>query len=58
VGYPGYANAAIDEIYGTYVIIRMFRKAARDEATPEDAVKEAEAECRRIFAIWKERGVV
>jgi multiple sugar transport system substrate-binding protein len=58
VGYPGYANAAIDEIFGTYVIIEMFRKAARDEATPEDAVKEAEAECKRIFAIWKERGVV
>ncbi|UCB48743.1 MAG: carbohydrate ABC transporter substrate-binding protein [Deltaproteobacteria bacterium] len=58
VGYPGYANAAIDEIFGTYVIIKMFRKAARDEATPEDAVKEAEAECKRIFAIWKERGVV
>ena len=58
VGYPGYANAAIDEIYGTFVIITMFRRAATDEATPEDAVKEAEAECKRIFAIWKERGVV
>ena len=58
VGYPGYANAAIDEIYGTYVIITMFRRAATDQATPEDAVKEAEAECKRIVAIWKERGVV
>jgi multiple sugar transport system substrate-binding protein len=58
VGYPGYANAAIDEIFGTFVIITMFRRAATDQATPEDAVKEAEAECKRIFAIWKERGVV
>ena len=58
LGYPGYANAAIDEIRGTNVIITMFKKAATGEATPEDAIKEAEAKCKHIFAIWKERGLV
>ncbi len=58
VGYPGYANAAIDEIYGTYLITTMFEKAAKGEATPEDAIKEAEAKCKHIFATWKERGFV
>jgi len=58
LGYPGYANAAIDEIAGTNVITEMFRKAATDEATPEDAIKDAEARCRHIFAAWKERGLV
>jgi len=58
VGYPGYANAAIDEIFGTYVITTMFQKAATGEATPEDAIKEAEAKCKHIFATWKERGLV
>src|SRR3989338_9025742 len=29
VGYPGYANAAIDEIFGTWVLNVMFAKAAR-----------------------------
>jgi len=58
LGYPGYANAAIDEIRGTNVITTMFEKAATGEATPEDAIKEAEARCEHIFAIWKERGLV
>ncbi|UCG12510.1 MAG: carbohydrate ABC transporter substrate-binding protein, partial [Deltaproteobacteria bacterium] len=58
VGYPGYANAATDEIYGTFLITTMFEKAAKGEATPEDAIKEAEARCKHIFAIWKERGLV
>jgi multiple sugar transport system substrate-binding protein len=58
VGYPGYANAATDEIYSTFLITTMFEKAAKGEATPEDAIKEAEAKCKHIFAIWKERGLV
>jgi multiple sugar transport system substrate-binding protein len=58
VGYPGYANAAIDEIFGTGLITTMFRKAATGEATPEDAIKEAEARCKEIFAAWKKRGLV
>jgi multiple sugar transport system substrate-binding protein len=53
VGYPGYASAAIDEVFNTFVIPTMFAKAARDEMTPEAAVKAADAEVRRIFAKWK-----
>ena len=58
VGYPGYSNAAIDEIFGTWVLNVMFAKAAAGKATPEDALKEAEVACRRIFAKWKDRGLV
>ena len=58
VGYPGYANAATDEIYGTWLITTMFEKAATGKATPHDAIKEAEAKCKHIFATWKERGLV
>lgn len=58
LGYPGYANAAIDEIRGTHVITTMFQKAATGEATPEEAIKEAEARCKNIFAIWRERRLV
>src|SRR6266498_4473115 len=53
VGYPGYASAAIDEVFNTFVIPTMFAKAAKDEMTPEAAVKAADAEVRRIFAKWK-----
>jgi len=58
VGYPGYTNAATDEIFGTWIIPQMFAKAATGEATPEDAIKEAEAKCRVIFAKNKEKGLV
>jgi multiple sugar transport system substrate-binding protein len=52
VGYPGYATAAIDEAFNTFVIPTMFAKAARDEMSPEAAVKAADTELRRIFAKW------
>jgi multiple sugar transport system substrate-binding protein len=58
IGYPGYANAAIDEIYQKWILNVMFAKAATGTLSPEDAIKEAEAESRRIFAKWKERGLV
>ena len=53
VGYPGYATAAIDEVFNTWVIPTMFAKAARDEMTPEAAVDAADKEVRRIFEKWK-----
>jgi multiple sugar transport system substrate-binding protein len=52
VGYPGYASAAIDEVFNTFVLPTMFAKAARGEMTPEDAVRAADAEVKRIFAKW------
>src|SRR6266508_4161250 len=53
VGYPGYATAAIDEVFNTFVIPTMFAKAARDEMSPEDAARAADKEIRRIFDKWK-----
>ncbi len=58
VGYPGYANAAVDEIFGTWVIPVMFAKAASGAATPDEAIREAEAASKRIFAKWKEKGLL
>ncbi len=53
VGYPGYATAAIDEVFNTWVVPTMFAKAARDEMTPEAALDAADKEVRRIFDKWK-----
>ena len=58
VGYPGYANAAIDEIFSTWVLNLMFAKAASGALSPEEALKEADVACKRIFAKWKERGLI
>src|ERR1044071_2747526 len=58
IGYPGYANAAIDETYQKWVITVMFAKAAQGVLSPEDAVKEAEFEMRRIWEKWRERKLI
>jgi multiple sugar transport system substrate-binding protein len=58
VGYPGYANAAIDEIFGTWVISTMFAQAAVGKLTPEEALDQADTEVKRIFLKWRERGKV
>ena len=55
IGYPGYANAAIDETYQKWIIPVMFAKAAQGVLSPEDSVKEAEAEMKRIWEKWRER---
>ena len=53
VGYPGFATAAIDEAFNTFVLPTMFARAARDEVSAEQAVRDADTELRRIFAKWK-----
>jgi len=58
VGYPGYANAAIDEIWNTWVLNTMFARAATGDASPEDAMRDGDAACKRIFAKWHARGLV
>lgn len=58
VGYPGYANAATDEIFSTWVISTMFAQAASGKLSPEDALHQADQEVRRIFKKWKDRGKI
>ncbi len=48
VGFPGYATAAIDEVFNTFVIPTMFARVARGEASPENAVEAAQAQITRI----------
>ncbi|HWK60914.1 MAG TPA: extracellular solute-binding protein [Eoetvoesiella sp.] len=58
VGYPGYANAATDELFNTWVLNTMFAKAATGNATPENAIKDAHATCKRVFEKWHQKGMV
>ena len=58
VGYPGYANAAVDEIFSTWVVNTMFAKAATGTMSPEDAIAEADAKARHIHAKWHARNLV
>ena len=58
VGYPGYTNAAIAEIFNTWVISTMFAQAATGKLSPEDALNQADAQVQRIFQKWRERGKI
>lgn len=58
LGYPGPSNPAVAEVYATNIIPTMMGRAALGEVTPEEAVAEAEAQIKEIFAKWRERGLV
>src|SRR5699024_3343353 len=58
LGYPGYANPAIGEIYQTHILSTMLANATRGSATPQEAVDNAAADMRKIFKKWRDRGDV
>ena len=58
LGYPGFANAAEDEIFNSWIISEMFANAARGDASPAEALGQATAQVRQIFDKWRDRGMV
>jgi multiple sugar transport system substrate-binding protein len=55
VGYPGYSNAAVDEIFNTFLIPQMFAEVAQGKKTPAEAARDAEKQMKTIFAKWRRR---
>jgi len=58
IGYPGYVNAGISEVFGSWIIPGMFRQAATGEMSPEDALNAADKKVRAIFNKWRAKGVL
>ncbi|HEY1368865.1 MAG TPA: extracellular solute-binding protein [Gaiellaceae bacterium] len=58
VGYPGYTNAAIDEIFNKFLIPTMFAQVSQGKMSAADAVAAAEREMKPIFASWKAKGKI
>jgi multiple sugar transport system substrate-binding protein len=58
IGYPGFVNAGISEVFGTWIIPDMFRQAATDKMSPEDALDTAEKKVQAIFQKWRAKGVL
>jgi multiple sugar transport system substrate-binding protein len=58
VGYPGYTNAAIAEIFNSGLIGKLMGQAATGKLTPEEALTQADAQVQRIFQTWRERGKI
>ena len=55
VGYPGYSNAAIDEVFNKFIIPQMFARVARGEMTADEAMRAAHREMTPIFNKWRAR---
>lgn len=58
VGYPGYANAAVQETFDRFLIPRMFAQVSLGKMTAADSVRSTAAEMRAIWAKWRRAGKV
>ena len=58
VGHPGYANAAIGEVFGTFLLPNMLARAARGKQSPQQAVATAEGQMKPIFDKWRKKGLI
>jgi multiple sugar transport system substrate-binding protein len=54
VGHPGYANAAIDEIWREWLIPRMFADTASGRLSPQAALDLYGGQVETIFAKWRQ----
>jgi hypothetical protein len=53
VGYPGFANGAIDEIWKGWLIPKMFADAASGRLTPEAALDLYAGQVNDTFGKWR-----
>jgi multiple sugar transport system substrate-binding protein len=58
VGYPGTANPAEGEIFGTYILPGMFARVAQGKQSAEESVKQSAEQCRVIFDKWRAQGLI
>jgi multiple sugar transport system substrate-binding protein len=58
IGYPGFSNAAINELFTTYLIPQMFAEVAQGKMSASDAVNAANRAMTGIFRKWKRRGKI
>jgi spermidine/putrescine-binding protein len=58
VGHPGYANAAIGEVFGTFLLPNMLARAARGKQSPQEAVATTESQMKPIFEKWRKKGLI
>jgi multiple sugar transport system substrate-binding protein len=55
VGYPGFSNAAIGEMFDAFLIPQMFAEVAQGKRTPDDAARDYNRRIGVIFAKWRKR---
>jgi multiple sugar transport system substrate-binding protein len=55
VGYPGFSNAAIGEMFDTFLIPQMFAEVAQGKRTADDASRDYQRRVGQIFSKWRQR---
>jgi len=57
-GHPGFSNAAIGEIFDTFLIPQMAAEVAQGKLSAADAAKQADKQFKTILKKWKDRKLV
>jgi multiple sugar transport system substrate-binding protein len=57
-GYPGYTNAAFSEVFGKFLIPKMFAQVSQSKMSAADAVSAADKEIKDIYAKWRKLGKI
>jgi multiple sugar transport system substrate-binding protein len=58
VGHPGPTSPAVAEVFNTFVMPNMMARAVRGQQSPEDSIKQAAADARKVFSSWRQRGLI
>ena len=58
VGYPGFANAAVGDIFNQSLIPQMFAQVAQGKMTPEAAARSMQGKFRSIYATYRAQGLL
>jgi multiple sugar transport system substrate-binding protein len=58
VGYPGYSNAAVQEVLDTFLIPRMFAQVSQGKTSAAESVRSTAKEMKRIWSRWRGAGKI
>ena len=58
VGHPGFANAAVDEVFNKFLVPQMFATVAQDKMSAADAARTFDGQVRSIYQKWRNLGKV
>jgi multiple sugar transport system substrate-binding protein len=58
IGYPGTTNAAVDEVFSTFLIPNMFAQVSQGKLTAAQSVASTKAQVNAIYKKWAARGKI
>ncbi|MGE5275272.1 MAG: ABC transporter substrate-binding protein [Verrucomicrobiota bacterium] len=58
IGWPGTVNAAMDEVFTTFLIPQMFAQVSQGKMSAADSVSATVKQINRIYKKWQKRGKI